>query len=97
MRYLLVKNKKLYKLFYKMELKYLRLKYVALNCFLPFYIRQEAFLGITKKKISYVNIKQRCFVTNKSRSVYNYFKISRIKLRGLMSAGTINGTKKNSW
>ncbi len=96
MRYLLIKNKKLYKLFYKFELKRLQYKSLFFNTKLPFYIRQKAFLLLTKinKNSSYVTIKQRCFLTNNNRSVLNYFKISRIKLRLLISNNYINGVKK---
>jgi small subunit ribosomal protein S14 len=96
MKYLLIKNKKLYKLFYKFELKRLQYKSLFFNTKLPFYIRQRAFLLLTKmdKNSSYVAIKQRCFMTNNSRSVFNHFKLSRIKLRLLISNNYINGVKK---
>jgi|SRR4051794_22880884 ribosomal protein S14 len=96
MKYLLIKNKKLYNLFYKFELKRLQYKSLFFNTKLPYYIRQEAFLSLTKidKNASYVAIKQRCFITNNGRSVLNHFKISRIKLRLLISNNYINGIKK---
>jgi small subunit ribosomal protein S14 len=69
-----------------------------LNRKLPNYIRQKAFTYISKldKNSSYVAIKQRCFVTNKGRSVLNHFKLSRIKLRLLISNNYINGVKKSN-
>lgn len=98
MRYLLIKNKRLYKLFFKFELKRLQYKSVMLNTKLPNYIRQGAFTCINKlnKNSSYVAIKQRCFVSNNGRSVLNHFKISRIKLRLLISNNYINGVKKSN-
>jgi ribosomal protein S14 len=99
MRYLIIKNKKLYKLFYKLELKRLQYKSLFYNRLLPSYIRSKAFyfLKSIDNKSSYTRIKQRCFVTNNSRSVINHFKISRIKLRTLVSNNYLNGVKKLSW
>ncbi len=96
MNYLIIKNKKLYKLFFKFELKRLQYKSVMLNVNLPNYIRQQAFMYINKmnKNSSYVCIKQRCLITNNGRSVLNHFKLSRIKLRLLISNNYINGVKK---
>jgi small subunit ribosomal protein S14 len=96
MRYLLVKNKRLYKIFFKFELKRLQYKSITLNTRLPNYIRQKALMQINKlnRNSSYVNIKQRCFITNNGRSVLNHFKLSRIKLRLLISNNYVNGVKK---
>jgi ribosomal protein S14 len=96
MKYHLIKNKKLYKLFFKFELKRLQYKSVMLNTRLPNYIRQKAFMYINKldKNTSYVAIKQRCFLSNNGRSVLNHFKLSRIKLRLLISNNYVNGVKK---
>lgn len=96
MKYLLIKNKKLYNLFFKLELKRLQYKSVFFNQSLPNYIRQKAFTEMVsiEKSSSYVSIKQRCFNTNNSRSVTNHFKLSRIKLRLLISNNFINGVKK---
>jgi small subunit ribosomal protein S14 len=98
MRYLLIKNKKLYNLFFKFELKRLQYKSVMLNRRLPNYIRQKAFKHMIKlnKNSSYVAIKQRCFITNNGRSVLNHFKLSRIKLRLLISNNYVNGVKKSN-
>ena len=75
MKYLIIKNKKLYKLFFKFELKRLQYKCIMLNRNLPNYIRQQAFVSINKmnKNLSYVSIKQRCLITNNGRSVLNHF------------------------
>lgn len=99
MRYLIIKNKKLYKLFYKLELKRVQYKSLFYNRLLPNYIRNRAFcvLKSIDKKSSMTRIKQRCFITNNSRSVINHFKISRIKLRTLISNNYLNGVKKLSW
>lgn len=96
MRYLLIKNKKLYQLFFKFELKRLQYKSLFLNTKLPNYIRQNAFLQLSKlnKNSSFVSIRQRCFLSNSSRSVSTHFKLARIKLRLLISTNYINGVKK---
>ena len=98
MKYLVIKNKKLYKLFYKWELKRLQYKSVFYNLSIPNYIRQAAFNRLRKLKSnsSYVKVKQRCIITNNGRSVFNHFKISRIKLRLLISNNYINGVKKSN-
>jgi ribosomal protein S14 len=38
-----------------------------------------------------------CILTGRSRSVYRYFKMSRIKLREYASAGYFTGLSKASW
>jgi small subunit ribosomal protein S14 len=97
-RYLIIKNKRLYKLFFKLELKRAQYKAVVYNLQLPFYIRQRAIMALSaiSGASSYVSIKQRCLITGKSRSVSNYFKLARIKLRLLISNDYANGIKKDS-
>lgn len=94
MKYLKTKNKRLYKLFYNAELEKLQYKFIFNNLNLPFFIRQQALWKLTSIKNSYVTIKNRCYITNKNRSLFNYFKLSRIKLRLLASNNYINGIKK---
>jgi ribosomal protein S14 len=98
MRYLLIKNKKLYKTFFKLELKRLQYKSIFFNLNTPNYIRQYAFRNLNRinTNSSYVAIKQRCFITNNGRSVLNHFKLSRIKLRLLISNNYVNSVKKSS-
>lgn len=99
MRYLLIKNKKIYNLLYKNELKRLQFKSVIYNRKLPYYIRQVAIFKLSQldSKTSVVSLRQRCFFTNRSRSVFNFFKIARMKLRLLISNNYVNGLKKSSW
>jgi ribosomal protein S14 len=98
MRYITVKNKKLYKLFFKFELKRLQYKNIFCNTRIPDYIRQEAFDNLNKinSNSSFTAIRQKCSSTDKTRSVSNHFKLSRIKLRLLISNDYINGVKKFS-
>jgi ribosomal protein S14 len=94
MKYLIRKNKKLYKIFKDNEINRIYYKFVFYNTLLPDFLRQAAFNRLQETGISNNLIKQRCFITNKSRSVFNDFKISRIKLRSLISNNFINAVKK---
>ena len=98
MRYLLIKNKKIYNLLYKNELKRIQYKSVIYNRQLPHYIRQMAIFKLSRldSKSSVVSLRQRCYFTNRSRSVFNFFKIARMKLRLLISNNYLNGIKKSS-
>lgn len=98
MKYLLIKNKKIYNLIYKNELKRIQYKSIIYNRKLPYFVRQQAIskLNNLKTNSSYVSLRQRCFFTNRSRSVFNFFKIARMKLRLLASNNYINGLKKSS-
>ncbi len=99
MRYLLLKNKKIYNLIYTFELKRIQYKTIIYNTKLPYYIRQKAIINLhnLNNKSSLIKLRQRCFFTNKSRSVFNFFKISRIKLRYLISNNYLNAIKKSNW
>jgi small subunit ribosomal protein S14 len=46
---------------------------------------------------SFVRIHNRCELTGRPRGFYRKFKLSRIKLRELASAGQIPGVVKSSW
>lgn len=58
---------------------------------------------IQKKLLNFSNnssmtrIKNRCILTGRSRSVYRFFKLSRIQLRKLASEGFLPGVSKYSW
>jgi ribosomal protein S14 len=95
MKYLLFKNKKLYNTFFNNEIQILKLKFISKNLKIPAFIRQQAAMGSYRK----YNLKarNRCVISNKSRSIFNYFKISRIKLRQLFSNSFVNGVKKKNY
>lgn len=95
MRYLLIKNKNFYKEYFKKELYGLLHKHVIYNQNLPNYIRQFVYFS-KNTTITGNKIRQRCYFTNKSRSVLSYFKLSRIKLRLLISRNSLGGVKKSS-
>jgi small subunit ribosomal protein S14 len=44
-----------------------------------------------------IRLSNRCSLTGRTHSVSNSFRMSRIKLRELISIGLINGAKKSSW
>ncbi len=81
------------------EKKRLILKAITQNLNLEKNIRWK-----TQKKIitipnisSLTRIKNRCILTGRSKSVYRFFKLSRIQLRKLASEGFLPGVSKYSW
>lgn len=46
---------------------------------------------------SYIQIKNRCVISSRSRGVYRFFKLSRIKLREYALQGVLYGITKSSW
>ncbi len=54
-------------------------------------------LNSLSKDSSKIRISNRCLITGRTHSVLKSFRVSRIKLRELISIGLINGTKKSSW
>ncbi|XAR72466.1 hypothetical protein NMG60_11019110 [Bertholletia excelsa] len=46
---------------------------------------------------SFARVRNRCIFTGRPRSVYEFFRISRIVFRGLASRGPLMGIKKSSW
>jgi len=60
----------------------------------PFFV----FLKHKKKnKISKIQIKARCTISNRGRSINKYNGLSRIKLREFMQFGLLSGYMKSSW
>lgn len=96
LRYLYIKDRTKRLLFKKHELKLLKRKYLynsnCLNLSLNNFVINNSFLSFSK-----VRIKNRCFLTFRSKSVFRLFKMSRIVFRNLVSFGLICGFKKSSW
>ncbi|ETZ07195.1 30S ribosomal protein S14 [Holospora obtusa F1] len=46
---------------------------------------------------SAVRVRERCILTGRSRGVYRFFSLSRIKFRELALVGDLPGVKKSSW
>jgi ribosomal protein S14 len=95
MQYQSFKTKKKLKKKIIIEKKIVFLKNILHNLYIPNYIKQMA--GFKLFKVCNSSIKNRCLITNKSRSVSSYFKLSRIKLRWLISNGYINSVKKTNY
>ena len=88
MKYLFIKNKKYIKKFLNIEFNLIRLKYLLYNENIPLFIRQLSLINLNillLKKKTIIQIKLRCILTNKSRSVFKFFKLQRLKLRMLNS------------
>jgi len=62
-------------------------------------IRYKAQIDLNNliKDSSKVRLSNRCLITGRTHSVLKNFRMSRIKIRELISSGLINGTKKSSW
>ena len=99
MKSLIEKDKKRRKLFKKYENKRRQLKAIIYNKEVSEKERNKAQKTLAKlpKNSSKVRIKNRCVLTGRSRGVYRYFKLSRIKLRELTLKGNIPGYSKTSW
>ena len=83
----------------ELEKKKKIIKIINYNNFIPLEIRwkvQQYFFSFEKKS-SLTQIKNKCILTNRSRSINRLFKLSRIKLRELSSKGLLPGISKNSW
>lgn len=76
-----------------------RLKDIANNEALPADERFKARLKLAQlpRNSSATRVRSRCELTGRPRAVYRKFKLSRIALRELASAGLIPGMTKSSW
>lgn len=76
-----------------------RLKEIANNEALPGDERFKARLKLAElpRNSSPTRVRSRCELTGRPRAVYRKFKLSRIALRELASAGLIPGMTKSSW
>lgn len=93
------KNIKQRYLFKNFEKKRLILKIISKNCNfnkkIRFKIKQKWFLFNNNSSIT--RIKNICILTGRTRSIYRFLKISRIKLRDLASKGLLPGICKFTW
>ena len=76
-----------------------RLKAIARDKTKPVEERFAATLKLAElpRNSSATRIRNRCELTGRPRGVYRKFKLSRIALRELASAGQIPGMVKSSW
>jgi len=86
-------------LFSKNELKRLELKSLIHDLNIS---KDMRYIYITQlnnlpRNSSKVRIKNRCILTGRSRSIYRFCGLSRIKFRELAAQGLLMGVTKSSW
>jgi small subunit ribosomal protein S14 len=95
----IARNKKREKLASKYANKRAALKAIIKNNELPAEDRIKAVFALDKlpKNSTPIRIHNRCEITGRPHGYYRKFKISRIALRDLASAGQLPGVTKSSW
>jgi small subunit ribosomal protein S14 len=93
------KNKRRRKLVAKFAAKRAALKATANDSALP---QEERFaarlkLAALPRNSAKIRVRNRCEITGRPRGFYRKFRMSRIALRELASAGYIPGVVKSSW
>jgi|APIni6443716594_1056825.scaffolds.fasta_scaffold12327_3 ribosomal protein S14 len=99
MKYLVRKDKKKRNFMYNRQLDNIIIKSILKNFDLPQTIRWNAtviFSQWAKKYFKNV-IKNRCVYTNRGRSVFRFFKLSRLSFTFLLKNSNIANIKKASW
>ena len=93
------KNNRRAQMVKRLSAKRARLKAVAEDRSLPPEERFAARLKLAElpRNSSATRIRNRCALTGRPRGYYRKFKLSRIALRELASAGHIPGMVKSSW
>ncbi len=93
------KNEKRKRLTIRFKEKRARLKAITRDRSLPAEDRFDAQLKLTEmpRDGSAVRVRNRCTITGRPRGNYRKFKMSRIALRELGSAGQVPGLVKSSW
>lgn len=99
MKSLYIKDKNRRLKFQLVEKKKLILKYIFNNLTMSEDVRKTAFLEFLSlsKDNSITKIKNRCIITNRAKSIYRKFKMSRIFLKKNALEGNLTGVKKASW
>jgi ribosomal protein S14 len=98
MKILYTKDKNRRSFYFFLEKKKIILNYIINNLKLSKDIREQAYIQL--RNISSVStitkIKNRCVLSNRSRSVYRKFKLSRIFLKKYALQGLLMGMQKAS-
>ncbi len=96
---LIQRDQKKRKLYLKNEVKRLTYKTIINDSSISNEIRYNTVqkLNQCSRNSSLVRIKNRCILTGRSHSIYNFCKLSRIKFRELASQGNLMGITKSSW
>ena len=98
MKYLLIKDKRrriLYS-FYERKRKFLCSIYQNFNLSKQIRILAYSNLLLLSKDSSISRIKNRCVLTNRPRSIYKNFGLSRLMFRKYILQGKLTGVKKSS-
>ncbi len=95
----ILRNQKVIKKIASAQEKRARLKKIIQDKTKPASERFEAQLRLAKlpRTSSKVRARNRCEITGRPRAYYRKFKMSRIALRDLASAGLVPGVTKSSW
>ena len=98
MKYLLLKDKRRRILFSLYEKKRKFLYSIYQNLMMPKQIRLRAYsyLLFLSRDSSITRIKNRCVLTNRPRSIYKRFGLSRLMFRKYILQGKLTGVKKSS-
>lgn len=93
------KNKRRMRMVKKYAARRARLKAIACDSSRPVEERFNARLKLAElpRNSSPVRLRLRCEATGRPRGVYRKFRLSRITLRELASAGQVPGMVKSSW
>lgn len=102
MKYLYIKDQHRRFKFYQNELFYFYLKYIKIYFKNQIKVKQFNFKFLNKKRIQSIGkfrsrINSRCILTNRSKSIYRKFHISRIQLRNFVLQGILPGVRKSNW
>ena len=86
-------------LFAKLEKKRVQYKCTIRDISLPVKYRRQCMLSLNRinRNSSSCRIRNRCVLTGRGRGVYQFSRISRIKLRELASQGLLSGVCKSTW
>lgn len=92
------KNKVKRSKFIKTEVNSILFKYIKKNSIVPFYTKLKLCILSSKyKNYSKNTINNYCLYTNRSRSVYSKFKVSRIVFKNFALQGHLPGVYRYSW
>jgi small subunit ribosomal protein S14 len=93
------RDKKKRRLFLVNESKRKSLKSLIYNRNLPFKVRWQANLLLSKlpRSSSLTRITNNCVISGRNHAVLQKFRLSRIVLRSLIADGLISGVKKSTW
>jgi ribosomal protein S14 len=99
MKYLLLKDKRRRILFSLFEKKRKFLLAIYQNFQISLKLRFLAYsnLLLLSRDTSVTRVKNRCILTNRPRSIYKHYGLSRLMFRKYILQGKLIGVKKSSW